>query len=571
MLVFEADEGRARVFPPGTRPPPGSLALEWSDTDAEARKFNRRRLEGEEVPDQEHDALVARRKAKRAREGIELFDDWLLRAAHAAPACRARVELVLEAPVPADEVELHVEPGVGPAPAAHECLRRLETDSDEDSDGAADPDDGCGLFLSYLRRRVGGRLPGGGRVRCVDPRSLGAGDDAEAARAFQALLVEPRPRDAEAEELDALGAEWAGKPGPEELEEPGDGESEEEDWGPPLPSWEAYFGAAGELLYYSGHVKADYAPLLAGCVGGEEAMRRFFEELYFGTVPAALAELRLSPETRPLAWLRPPSLRPEGGGALLRRPDDEGLLPVKAAPLDRYLKAKGTDPPRTWVSGLALRLEHAGAGGVVNAARAWYGRAVGRMLDDPKGADLEGDYFLAWLRECHPDVYADVDRAAPNELRDLAWAPSLSQPRCRERRHALGGIRIPDAAAAFAEFSLLDPAARTTTRRERVLAKILVDIFQLRLVDVAAALAVADAVVGAPPGGRVVVVLYAGGDHARCVADFWREQGLTSRGLPRGGFVGSEEGFADGESHALRLPGYLRDPAGLFPVPAGDG
>lgn len=123
-------------------------------------------------------------------------------------------------------------------------------------------------------------------------------------------------------------------------------------------------------------------------------------------------------------------------------------MPVKAAPINRYLrralrsfagsiihnvgallwclrylKAKGSDPPRLWVSGLVDSVERAGLGGLVQRARQWFETAVNSLLDDPK-SDPEGDYFKAWLRECHPEIYKDVDISDPAAFRRRRWAPS---------------------------------------------------------------------------------------------------------------------------------------------------
>lgn len=331
-----------------------------------------------------------------------------------------------------------------------------------------------------------------------------------------------------------------------------------------MPSWEAFFGAAGELLYYSPHVKADYTPFLARCVGGADVLRRFFDALYFRTVSEALGEIRLGEqEDRALARIRSLSFRPGPGEALFRRPADQGLLPTRAAPVDMYLKAKSSSPPRTWVSGLAERVRRAGAGQVVEAARRWWSESVDRLLSNPKERDPEGDYFIAWLRECHREVYDDVDTSDPRELRSSHWAKSKSR---RKHRHDLRGIKIPGFEAAFAEIAAFDYDARVSTRRERALAKILVDAFQIRLVDLAAILSVADAVATSPSGARVVVVLYAGADHTKNVEEFWRGQGFGDAGLQQGGRVGKED-WEDDEVRCFELPGYLQDMSALFPVP----
>ena len=108
----------------------------------------------------------------------------------------------------------------------------------------------------------------------------------------------------------------------------------------PCPA-QAFFGAAGELLLYSPHVKADYAPFLSHHLPSAAAIRRFFDALYFGTVPEAVALLRSSPRQfsriRSVAAWQPCV----NGRRLVRRSSDFGLVPVKAAPFGRYLKASG--------------------------------------------------------------------------------------------------------------------------------------------------------------------------------------------------------------------------------------
>merc|ERR1712032_1173657 len=108
--------------------------------------------------------------------------------------------------------------------------------------------------------------------------------------------------------------------------------------------------------------------------------------------------------------------------------------------------------------------------------------------------------------------------------------------------------------------------ARVTTRRERVLAKILVDAFALHLVDLASNLKIADVVTRSPEHAQVVIVYFAGGDHSNAVADFWRSQGFSSKGLPKKGIVGKED-FEDDEPRGLELPKCLHNLQELFPVP----
>eukprot|EP00437_Effrenium_voratum_P062058 CAMPEP_0181504578 /NCGR_PEP_ID=MMETSP1110-20121109/57587_1 /TAXON_ID=174948 /ORGANISM="Symbiodinium sp., Strain CCMP421" /LENGTH=79 /DNA_ID=CAMNT_0023633481 /DNA_START=54 /DNA_END=290 /DNA_ORIENTATION=- len=78
----------------------------------------------------------------------------------------------------------------------------------------------------------------------------------------------------------------------------------------------------------------------------------------------------------------------------------------------------------------------------------------------------------------------------------------------------------------------------------------MVDIFQLRSVDLAMILKAAEAGLEAPKGQKVVVVCYGGLDHTRNVARFFRAQGFSAEGLPRKGLLGREE-FEEDERRTL--------------------
>lgn len=116
----------------------------------------------------------------------------------------------------------------------------------------------------------------------------------------------------------------------------------------------------------------------------------------------------------------------------------------------------------------------------------------------------------------------------------------------------------------MAEIVSFDPdAGKPTTKRQRVLAKIIIDVFQLRMVDLAAILLVSDRVLQARIGTEVVVILYAGSDHASAVESFFRERGFRGDHLPRAGRVGKDYWYPD-EPRGLQLPSYLHDFGDLF-------
>lgn len=122
-------------------------------------------------------------------------------------------------------------------------------------------------------------------------------------------------------------------------------------------------------------------------------------------------------------------------------------------------------------------------------------------------------------------------------------------------------ITIPGVTDAFKEFAALAKDGRVSNKRERVLAQIIVDSYQLRMVDLASILAIAQAVVAAAAEGeRCVVVYYGGADHATSLVDFWESEGWVKTGM-----VGKDE-WGDREPRGLKLPAYLRSLDALFPA-----
>lgn len=245
-------------------------------------------------------------------------------------------------------------------------------------------------------------------------------------------------------------------------------------------------------------------------------------------------------------------------------------MPVRALPLDRYLKARGFDTPRTWIAGMAERLRQDGAQHMVQAAMTFYKQAVERMLADPKGGDVQGDNFVAWLRACHRDLFHDIDCSDPSALQRKHWVQSKNNPKSSDHEYHLKSIIIPGFEDAFAEIcegqrSLPKTAQRASTVRQRMLSKIIVDAFALRSVDLAMILKMATVVASAPTDAPCVVVVYAGEDHTDSVAKFWRSWGFDGAGLAKKGRIAKEK---DADSSCLVLPPYLHDIGKLFPLPA---
>eukprot|EP00957_Ditylum_brightwellii_P169635 12911889-Ditylum_brightwellii.AAC.1 len=83
-------------------------------------------------------------------------------------------------------------------------------------------------------------------------------------------------------------------------------------------------------------------------------------------------------------------------------------------------------------------------------AKSWALEDIKRHLDDPKGSDSEhggGEWFLAWLRSAHRDIYDDIDRSDPTELLKRKFMAGESDG--RPRKHKIGDINVPSCADGF--------------------------------------------------------------------------------------------------------------------------
>lgn len=557
--------GTAHVFRPDEiLPQPGAqeenaVYFLWKDSDDEARLLREKKVRGEQLSIAKHDALLLGRKQRlRSKDRVELFDDWLIRAGNLLRP----VEIVLEGPVPASEVTLHEEPGGYEVPIAHETSQALDLDSGEEEDFKDfkdfkgfrlirfASDNATGSFLEYVRRRVRQHVASN-RIHFFDLRELGDPDEFQMRKEFQRLVIQNPPVDLEEKRVQELGLGVA---------------RTAEDC--PRPSWEAFFGAASELLYYSPHVHADYVPFLACVMKPPELLPKdwilkFFEHLYCGLVSDAIDMLRS--DENAARFLRLRSMLHWNGERYQQRQDVRPLIPVSVAPLRCYLKAKDLPQARTWVSGLAERLRPKAqeTSELVTKAQRWYLQEVEAFLQDVKGNDQDGDHFFAYLREVHREIYDDVDS---NHASASPHVPSLSKP-FGQKFYNLGEIKMPSFDEAMREILAFDPIdGKATTRRQRVLAKIIIDVFQLRMVDLASVLIVLDRALAYPKGSEVVIIMYAGSDHSHTVEKFYRDLGFSAKSLPRQGLVGKgwQDHYGPREPRGLRFPSYLYDFSELF-------
>eukprot|EP00121_Abeoforma_whisleri_P003958 Awhi_evm1s3571 len=183
-------------------------------------------------------------------------------------------------------------------------------------------------------------------------------------------------------------------------------------------------------------------------------------KLFFGTIPEALAAIDTSEKSRPFAHIRsakqikkkPSQIRPR---TKYRRYDD-GIVALKTAPFNTYLKKRESNPPQSWVSGLVSLVRNSGSKEMRQLAKdaeKWYLEAIRLLLSDPKENDEEGDFFKIYLRECHREIYNDVDISDPLKLKTSKWAKSVSKP---GQKYDLSQIGIPNLKESFLLFKELD-------------------------------------------------------------------------------------------------------------------
>lgn len=321
------------------------------------------------------------------------------------------------------------------------------------------------------------------------------------------------------------------------------------------------------------HCKVNYVAFLARNVRTFECWKKFFLTLFLGgTIPDALDLLDLSPEAKSCAWVRSP-VQVDGRGNIKRRNQEANMCEFPHLPLGCFVKAKGSDPPRTWLSALDARL--AARGGefaeLVASAKSRVLEQIAYIAEDPKGHDDQengGEWFVAFLREVHRNIYDDIDRSDPAEVvRSKFMTSESGEGKTKaDRRHKIGEIKMPSCEESFAEFLQAFRQDTVPSGRAMVLAKVLIDVWMIKLVDYAAALKVMESVATSTKK-RVVVVCYMGGQHSQALVEFWTQIGLTADMLENKGLVGQVD-FEDDEARNLELPAYLENIQKLFPVPA---
>eukprot|EP00586_Coscinodiscus_wailesii_P020411 CAMPEP_0172502740 /NCGR_PEP_ID=MMETSP1066-20121228/162477_1 /TAXON_ID=671091 /ORGANISM="Coscinodiscus wailesii, Strain CCMP2513" /LENGTH=774 /DNA_ID=CAMNT_0013278107 /DNA_START=246 /DNA_END=2567 /DNA_ORIENTATION=+ len=552
--------------------------FEWRDTDEEAHKLNSFRLTShKELCEDAHDALIDKRKANlKLNDNIVTWDEWF------SSVKDENTHLLLESAVPPWEVELHQDLSVT-IPEAAECVRRLGEDEDEDSLDEHDPSsDGAGSYLDYCYRQFVARDDFRKWLHSVDCRDLGC-EDSRVSKRIE-LLWEGLAGDAGGGECRT----WLAKENNPEIKllkesvvlEEEEEEKEEADKNEiTYPSFEGFFGQNTEVLYYSPHVKIAYSPFMAKCVTSLEKWKQFFTRLFFdGTIPDALSSLQIAGHDN--------AGQERGGFTHVRSPihdawddaeqkynrqarDDDFHISFPYFPQNAFLKAVDTLPPRTWSAQLYDQLSSSDEDvwrQYALRAKQWVLELVEKHSADPKGCTMEGsdgEYFLAYLRAVHRDIYDDIDITDPEDILSKRNVHSITS----NKKYKLGDMTIPACEDAFQillkQFDKVQPDDgqknnHVVSEEAEVYAKIIIDIWMSLVVDFATVLKMGHIIASSSSKNHktkegheqpVVLVLYMGAIHTRVIETFFVEQ----YGFKRKYFVGKIN-WEEEEVRTLDLP-----------------
>lgn len=344
-----------------------------------------------------------------------------------------------------------------------------------------------------------------------------------------------------------------------------------------FPSFEGFFGQNTDVMYYTPNVKVIYAPFLAKCVGSLSTWDEFFTSLFFGgTVSGAISLLKLDKTYKKFIHVRSPVQKDldsiSGQYKLRRRHDNEGNVTFPFFPFNCFLKAKGSNPSRTWSSQLFHKLtrdsgEDKSCVDLAYSARKWILESIHACSNDPKNADDKeggGEWFLAFLRANYREIYDDIDRTDPTILLHKKYIESESDER---RKYNIGEIHIPTCKRGFddiiKELAYLETLHGTQQRNlisshVEAMSKILIDIWMSNLVDFNAILKIID-IVATEVSENIVIVCYMGSVHTKAIANFFCDKVNFTRIL----FVG-EYNWDEDSARRLSLPPKLWNMVNFF-------
>ncbi|KAL7529947.1 hypothetical protein ACHAXR_005418 [Thalassiosira sp. AJA248-18] len=338
-----------------------------------------------------------------------------------------------------------------------------------------------------------------------------------------------------------------------------------------FPSLESFFGQSTDILYYTPNFKVAYAPFLGKCVQSFDKWDSFFTELFFGgTVDRALSMLELSSNTsRSTLHIRSPIMKcwnaEIGEYEWHKRENEESDLTLPMLPIKSFLKARGSSPARTWSSMIFASLEEGDCQELRDMAihiRQWVLGDIAKHCENPKLSDDEiggGEWFLAYLRQCHREIYDDIDHDDPAALLRKQYAAGET------KKHKIGEISVPNCREAFKliteELPRLGGMTEkpTLSNEAEIMAKILIDIYMSKLVDAATIGKIAQ-IISKEKKSNVTIVCYMGSVHTRAVCDFFTQ---AKYGFKKKIFCGKQD-WDDDEGRIIHLPTELWNLGTLF-------
>ena len=591
------------------------VLLQWTDMDDVARKLNHRRLLGDDISETEHDTIIRDRASKlRSVDGVWTWDDWLVdvrskllsSSSTSSPDDDPSLHLVLESAIPPWEVEMCREAIVPnfEYEMASDCVRCLSEDSDYSEMDAHDPSsDGFGSYLDYVHRRFmeierevaaksndsdAGIITSSSFMHCVDCRDLGCKQscvDEKVRNDWIALLsLEERSELLSSgtvswgltlEDTELQRLQVSGKHSKESATTDDDTDHQVDECDiVTFPSFEKYFGQCTDVMYYTPNYKVAFAPFLARCVKSVDTWNSFFVELFFGgTVAKALSMLDLSTgSSRSSLHVRSSIItvwNEKTGEYELRKREDDGEeeLSLTLLPIKSFLMARGSSPVKTWSSSLFTTLLENDSQELRDFAchvRDWALNDIARHCDNPKLNDDEvggGEWFLAYLRQCHREIYDDIDRS------DCAELLRKRNVQGEKKKHKIGDINIPSCTAGFRlikdELLRIDDGKvgkPIFSHDSEVMAKILIDIYMNKLVDVASLMKIGQLIAKEDTKRNIVIVVYMGSVHTRSICNFFTQ---PTYNFKKKIFCGKQDWGYD-EAKIIHIPSELKNIKELF-------
>jgi hypothetical protein len=229
--------------------------------------------------------------------------------------------------------------------------------------------------------------------------------------------------------------------------------------------------------------------------------------------------------------------------------------------------ARGSNPVKTWSSNLFTTLLENDSQEIRDFAchvRDWALSDIAKHCDNPKLNDDEvggGEWFLAYLRQCHREIYDDIDRS------DCAELLCKRNVQGEKKKHKIGDINIPSCTDGFQ--LIKDELLRIEdgkvgkpnfSHESEVMAKILIDIYMNKLVDVASLIKIGQLIAKEDTKKNIVIVVYMGSVHTRSICNFFIQ---PTYNFKKKIFCGKQDWGYD-EAKIIHIPSELKNIKELF-------